>query len=324
MVSTSGMGQCTWSRPHCQRENLALDLLVCLMHKFLVLSFLRKINSRFQVKHRLIFGLQEILVRLLFLSWANRWSALLIHRLKNICYTVYPSGGWPLDYVASNPILLWRAQTLLSKEPETIEWINSMAEGDILFDIGANVGMYSIYAGKRGCRVYAFEPEASNYHILNKNIQINDLSSRVSAYCLALADREELSELKLTSDIPGSAHTIFGPNEQFGQTDNPVIFAQGCLGMGLDDFITKYKMAPPRHLKIDVDGIEAKIIRGASNLIQGPHLQSLLIELDESLEDDQWIKKFLRENRFQIVVTGKGTPALKQGGMIKNYIFKRV
>ena len=289
-----------------------------------MLGLLKKINSHFQVRQRLISLSQKVLISLLCLGKAHRWSALLIDRLNNMRYTIHQKNGSSLAYVATNPILLWRAQTLFDKEPETIEWLDSMKPGEILFDVGANVGMYSIYAGKKGCKVYGFEPEASNFYVFNKNIQINSLSSHVLAYCLALTDKEELSELKLTSDIPGSAHTTFGPNEEFNQTNNPTIFEQGCLGMTLDGFVAKYDVPAPQHLKIDVDGIEAKIIRGASNLIQGPNLKTLLIELNENLKEDQWIKNFLCENGFHIATTGKDTPALKQGGVIKNYIFERL
>jgi hypothetical protein len=47
-----------------------------------------------------------------------------------------------------------------------------MKEGEILYDVVANVGMYIIYVGKQGLKVFCFGPEASNYYILNQNIAI--------------------------------------------------------------------------------------------------------------------------------------------------------
>ena len=56
----------------------------------------------------------------------------------------------------------WRVDTFSSKEPETLEWIDSLPEGSVLWDVGANVGLYSVYAAKkRRCRVWAFEPWSS-------------------------------------------------------------------------------------------------------------------------------------------------------------------
>ena len=77
----------------------------------------------------------------------------------------------------------WRVDTLFSKEPDTIEWIAGFQSGEVLVDVGANVGMYTIWAAKtRGTHVYAFEPESQNYGALCRNIVLNNLSKRVIAY----------------------------------------------------------------------------------------------------------------------------------------------
>jgi hypothetical protein len=89
-------------------------------------------------------------------------------------------------YLTPNTRALWRVETLFSKEPDTIEWIASFAPDEVLADIGANVGMYTIWAAKtRGTRVFAFEPEAQNYALLNCNIHANGLDQAVRAYCSA-------------------------------------------------------------------------------------------------------------------------------------------
>ena len=79
-----------------------------------------------------------------------------------------------LRYNTLNQNTVWRVQTLFSKEPATINWLNRMDERTILIDVGANVGMYSIYAAKlKNAHVYAFEPESQNYSTLIKNIISN-------------------------------------------------------------------------------------------------------------------------------------------------------
>ena len=68
-----------------------------------------------------------------------------------------------------------RVKKIFRKEPITITWMDNMKQGDIVIDIGANVGMYSLMSAvSRSVRVYAFEPEASNYNILCQNIRLND------------------------------------------------------------------------------------------------------------------------------------------------------
>ena len=72
--------------------------------------------------------------------------------------------------------LLWRANTFDTEEPETIGWLDTLAADDILWDVGANVGMYSIYAARfRRCKVIAFEPESQNFAVLVRNISLNGL-----------------------------------------------------------------------------------------------------------------------------------------------------
>ena len=113
--------------------------------------------------------------------------------------------GMQVRYLTPSTHIKWRVDSLFEKEPCTIEWIAGFGRGEILVDVGANVGMYTIWAAKtRAARVYAFEPEAQNYALLNRNVVLNDLGERVMAYCLALSDVEGFSELHL-SDLSAGA-----------------------------------------------------------------------------------------------------------------------
>ncbi|MBV1959816.1 MAG: FkbM family methyltransferase [Pseudomonadales bacterium] len=90
----------------------------------------------------------------------------------------------------------WRVDTFFLDEPDTVRWLSCMKEGEVLIDIGANVGMYSTLAAiGRNVRVYAFEPESQNHNLLNQNIYLNNISDKVNAYCVALSDTSGLSML---------------------------------------------------------------------------------------------------------------------------------
>ena len=66
-----------------------------------------------------------------------------------------------------------RVDRLLSKEPETIKWLNAFEKQSVFFDIGANIGIYSLYSAiKTGNDVYAFEPHSANYKNLLDSISI--------------------------------------------------------------------------------------------------------------------------------------------------------
>jgi len=178
---------------------------------------------------------------------------------------------------------LWRAETLLTKEPETIEWIDSMEGGDVLFDVGANVGVYTLYAAiNKKIKVLAFEPLAANYFLINRNIEENGLSEVATAYCLALNDEDMIGSMHIQNTGFGSAVSSFNDPVDHNGNHFTAKFEQGMVGMSLDSFIDKFQPDFPTHIKIDVDGIEDKIIKGAVKTLADPRLKSVSIELDEN------------------------------------------
>jgi FkbM family methyltransferase len=189
-------------------------------------------------------------------------------------------------YVPSR-MAAFRVQTLFSKEPDTIQWISTFEDGGTFIDVGANVGMYTIWvAMQRAMRVLAFEPEAQNYALLNRNILLNNLGSRVAAYCLALGDEERFTMLNVSDTrIGGSFSTLHGfvnsaAAPEPGAHAKETVFRQGCVSASLDQVLTETDAAAPIYLKIDVDGIEPMVIAGAENLLKNAGLRSILIELD--------------------------------------------
>lgn len=190
-----------------------------------------------------------------------------------------------LLYCTPSNHTLWRVQTLFQKEPDTIAWLNSFEQGSVLYDIGANVGMYSIYAAAiRGARVYAFEPESQNYALLNKNIFVNKLAGQVSAYPLALSDTTALDQLHLSSfTIGGSCHNFGEQVDYDGKPFNPG-FSQGCLAMPMDDLIERFSLTRPDYIKIDVDGLEHLVVSGGKEILTNG-VKSVLIEINTNRED---------------------------------------
>lgn len=178
---------------------------------------------------------------------------------------------------------LWRAQTYSTKEPDTLAWIDEFFRaGDVLYDIGANIGQYSLYAAKRlkgVCQVLAFEPEALNYAKLNRNIVLNGLVGVIVPYCLAISGQTALDRFYVKAFTPGAAlHSLHRP---LTQGDEP--FApqnqQGTLAVSLDDLTGRFAAPAPNHIKIDVDGIEAQIVRGAAQTLRSPALRTVLVEV---------------------------------------------
>ncbi len=176
------------------------------------------------------------------------------------------------------------------KGPNVMEWIDTFPEGDILWDIGANVGVYTLYAAARGLQVFAFEPAAVNYFVLVKNIEINGIEDRASSLNLALHEKTELSVLNMSHTEIGSAQSTFGA-KQTGEVPvkpgaSPNNFRQTVLGYSIDDFIDIFHHEFPNKIKIDVDGNECLILKGAERSLADSRLKSFLVEVRDNTREE--------------------------------------
>lgn len=200
-------------------------------------------------------------------------------------YTLQHAGVRILFYTP-NSVIRWRVESLFEKEPSTIEWIETFKENEVLVDIGANVGMYTIFSAMtRGVLVYGFEPESQNYAVLNRNIIANGLHERVKAFCVALSDRTGLGELHLSQFIAGSSCHSLNARVDFKHDPVDPVFSQGCIAATLDELIAAGSVPVPDHIKIDVDGFEPAVVKGARRTIREGGVRSLLIEINQNLDD---------------------------------------
>ncbi len=208
--------------------------------------------------------------------------------------------GGQVVFKTPNRLSLERVRTLYSKEPFTIHWLNGLAPESVLLDVGANIGLYSLYAATaRRCRVYAFEPESQNFALLNRNIQANGLDGRITAFPCALSDRVGLDRLYLSRfETGGSCHS-FGAEVDFKLAARASPFAQGCASWTLDAAVAEGVMPAPRHIKIDVDGFEHKVVAGARKTLAGPVVESLLIEVNPHLAEHRAMVEELDAQGFR-------------------------
>jgi len=172
---------------------------------------------------------------------------------------------------------------LPTREPETLAWIESFETPCRFWDFGANIGVFSLYAGLRpGIEVYAFEPAAASYGALCRNIQANGLGDRVQAYCVALSDRAQLGSLNLSGTNAGSVFNAFDSSKDCFGNQIAVVFRQAMIGFSVDGFRRLFGLPSPNYMKIDVDSTEERILAGASETLRDPDLRSVLIELEEA------------------------------------------
>lgn len=170
-----------------------------------------------------------------------------------------------------------------TKEPETVLWLDRIPAGEVFWDIGANVGTYSVYAAKqRGLQVLAFEPHYANFFALNENIRLSQLGDNVKAYCIAFGSEQILTPFYASHTAVGGSGSNLGANVNDQGLRYEVQFVQGGLGMSLDAFTETFDCIPPTAIKIDVDGLELAILRGASSLLRERRLRFLSVEINDA------------------------------------------
>ena len=211
-----------------------------------------------------------------------------------------------------------RVKKIFRKEPITITWMDNMNQGDIVIDIGANVGMYSLMSAvSRGTRVYAFEPEASNYNILCQNIRLNNVGDRVTAYCAGNLDYDGFSVLNIAQDRDvgpgGSCHSV-EEEKNFDLTNMRVAFKQGINTVMLDTFCKQMNITPD-HIKMDVDGLEHRVINGGVESIQ--KAKTVIIELNTNLKEHNDAVSKMKSLGFRLDET-QVKQALRKGGTFLN------
>lgn len=215
------------------------------------------------------------------------------------------------------------------KEPETIQWIHSLLkEGQVYYDVGANIGAYSLVASKflhGKIKVYAFEPGFMNFVQLCKNILANNCQESVVPLQIAFSDRSTIDMLHYNNLTAGGALHVLGQPVDYKNDVFTPVFKQAVLAYRLDDFIKYFHLPVPNHLKIDVDGNEFKILRGAEETLNNPSLESLLVEVDECDEEPRQMIEFLHQKGLQLRSKHKFVWGGDVGPYSKefNYIFQR-
>jgi FkbM family methyltransferase len=190
---------------------------------------------------------------------------------------------------------LYFARHAFTREPETVEWIDGFASDDVFWDVGASVGPYTVYAGKRGISTVAFEPNPFSFHCLARNIVENGVGDAVQAHCLGLSDNNGRGRFYMPSFEAGtSGSSLYDSGLSrlgFAKAD----IAVDAFALSADSLIETFGFPPPTHIKIDVDSIEPQILRGAMGLLKSGRVKSLLIEI---APDDTEIPGLLAEAGF--------------------------
>jgi len=166
------------------------------------------------------------------------------------------------------PIEKWRVDTFWDKEPETLAWIDSFKKGDYFLDVGANIGLYSLYAASRGVRVMALEPHHGNYMALVLNQRKHNRALNMVLMNVGAGNKSGMAEFCAQSVEAGYA----GGGYMASGTNKATIFM-----WAIDDLTRTF--GPYDHIKIDVDGEEDLVIEGMRDTLAFNAVRTCLVEV---------------------------------------------
>ncbi len=239
-----------------------------------------------------------------------------------------------VNFITSNELEKYRVETLFDKEAETIEWIKrwnkeiTVSKNMTFFDVGSNIGIYSIFAAAlTATEVFSFEPVSNNYSSLFKNVNANNFK-HLHIFNIALSNKSDLTDLYIPDLRNGNSGAQVGVSvNEDGKRFTPLKIEK-VIRLTIDDLIYNFNFPVPDIIKIDVDGHEKEIIEGMEKILKNKIISSFLIEFnhDDSFVD---LKKKFNQIGYDIDTSYDNLPnhsfirRMKKGNSARNYIFVR-
>ena len=223
------------------------------------------------------------------MDFSNPTSAdmLLLESIKPVYICSHKGREYKIN--CPSEVIRWRAETYFTKEPDTINWIEDFDPSDVLLDIGANIGLYTVFAASRGNKVIVFEPESQNFSELNINVYLNKVHDKVDCFSIALSGENKIDDLYIPTFGKGFALSNLGSPEDWCKESFSPDHVQKTITYSIDSFLDAYPDYFPNQIKIDVDGHESSVVNGGKHTFSDPRVKSVLIELNEDLTDDMEI-----------------------------------
>jgi FkbM family methyltransferase len=178
-----------------------------------------------------------------------------------------------VEFVTLGRTSVGRALKMLTKQPATIAWIDGFAPGSVFWDVGANVGVYTLYTALRGdVDVVAFEPAAVNYFLLAANCEVNGFQGRTRCLLAGLGRTQAIADLAVSQFSAAQSFSFGGRKAE--------VFAgrQAALVLSMDQAIADYGLPVPNYIKIDVPVMTREILAGGATTLSRPEVREVHIE----------------------------------------------
>jgi FkbM family methyltransferase len=204
--------------------------------------------------------------------------------------------GIELRFQTHSQRQLWQAVGHEHIEPELLDFIDAIPAGSVYYDIGASNGIFACYAAVKGLKVFAFEPEAQNYALLDRNNFLNN--GTIKCFNLAISDKQELGKLYSAKfEAAGHLKILDQPRYVGGGEFEPE-YVSTVLKYPLAKWIADFDAPQPQYVKIDVDGSEFEVLRGAEGALR--NAKAIFIEICQASSQTKSVLQFIENLGFKL------------------------
>jgi FkbM family methyltransferase len=182
-----------------------------------------------------------------------------------------------------------------------------LAQFKTIVDVGANLGCFAVYAAQRcpDAKIYCYEPQKQNFASLQRNIEINGLTDRVSAFPYAVASKSGRRDLAVTAESLVNSFYII-PDESGRETVD-------CTTLG--EILETHKLETIDLLKLNCEGTEYEILESLSSehLARISNVRLEYHNLEAQSRSGEWLVRFFRDRGFRIE---RFTRYMKRSGFV--------
>jgi FkbM family methyltransferase len=195
-----------------------------------------------------------------------------------------------------------RPETLTQTNDLVKEYVMSLNEKEIFYDLGSCVGTYGILAYSRGLKVCCFEVDKVNFDALTENFfWIFGYEDNFKSFNIGIADKKGEIELRIGQPEIGGHHKTLALDSFCGHPISTQHHLTTLVNVDtLDNIIEEHNLPTPDHIKIDIDGSEYAFLKGANKSLSSA--KSIIIELYEYNEYFQKIMNIIKnEYKFKLI-----------------------
>lgn len=222
------------------------------------------------------------------------------------------------DFLVTTPAMTEQLLNFQSEQEVLVDIIRHATKDDVIYDVGASVGLYTCFLSDVSPSVYAFEPYPPNYDVLQENLSLNG-DSGVKTYEIALSSEEGTAELFLEDDQRGTQRHSLA--QKMTDREDADWYKGGGQKIdvsteSIDSFVDNRQEKPPSILKIDVEGAEMDVLKGADRTVDEHNPKRIYVEIHGDTEQD--VRNWGRERDYAIETIntrhGQDTLRLRNAG----------